>query len=82
MVGFFLSIILELKSALTSFQNINSPHQTCLGIASYSEFVRMLSQATDFPLSFPLEKRLSKSKLAKRQGVCSVRSNIVIIFLA
>lgn len=45
--SFFLSIILKLKSALTSFQNINSLHQTCLGVASYSEFAGILSQATD-----------------------------------
>lgn len=49
MIGFFLSIILEPKSSLTSFQNANSPHQTCLGIASFSTFARMLSPATDFP---------------------------------
>lgn len=49
MIGFFLSIILEPKSSLTSFQNANSPHQTCLGIASFSKFARMLSPATDFP---------------------------------
>lgn len=48
MIGFFLSIILELKSTLASFLNLNSPHQTCLGIAIYTEFVRMLSPATDF----------------------------------
>lgn len=68
MVGFFLSIILELKSALTSFQNINSPHQTCLGIASYSEFVRMLSQATDFPPLFSFGEKAVQVQTGQAAG--------------